>query len=301
MYKKWMNEKRTKKDFHISKVVNERKVWVCLPDGKNEEEVEPLNLMFDGTGEFNEVVKKHILNGMSDYPQCFISIMAYNLMWTHSGDPKILNLTNDRLGHFRIIHKDHIDDWVNGYLKWYRNAVEEQETERRGLFPLRTFVGYIHPIPSILGQSVVNPNIDDNMCLQWYLILASECGHKIIANRKMGDESVYNKWCKQRDKYKVFGVTIYEIEEAMDICNNKPFEQSEERFMRLEELLNVSLNIFEITLLPGYNDNSKDKNEHFVSCQISSEHKSTSLLSLCILNDTRNTNSSPNTSCTSRT
>ena len=117
----------------------------------------------------------------------------------------------------------------------------------------------------------------------------------------MGDESVYNKWCKQRDKYKVLGVTIYEIEEAMDICNNKPFEQSEERFMRLEELLNVSLNIFEITLLPGYNDNSKDKNEHFVSCQIYSEHKSTSLLSLCILNDTRNTNSSPNTSCTSRT
>ena len=68
----------------------------------------------------------------------------------------------------------------------------------------------------------------------------------------MGDESVYNKWWKQPDKYKVFGVTIHEIEEAMDICDNKAFEQSEEKFSKLEELLNISLNVFEITLLPGY-------------------------------------------------
>ena len=33
----------------------------------------------------------------------------------------------------------------------------------------------------------------------------------------MGDESVYNKLWKQQDKYKVFGVMIHEIEEAMDI------------------------------------------------------------------------------------
>ena len=103
----------------------------------------------------------------------------------------------------------------------------------------------------------------------------------------MGDESVYSKWWKQPNKYKVFGVTIHEIKEAMDICDNKPFDQSEEKFSRLEELLNVSLNIFEITLLPGYNDNSKDENEHFVSSQIYSGHKPTSVLSLCILNDTQ--------------
>ena len=51
--------------------------------------------------------------------------------------------------------------------KWYRNTMKEQETEGSGyvyngwiefhieMFPLRTFVGYKHPIPSILGQSVV--------------------------------------------------------------------------------------------------------------------------------------------------
>ena len=37
----------------------------------------------------------------------------------------------------------------------------------------------------------------------------------------------------------------------MDICDNKPLEQSEEKFSRLEELLKVSLNVFEVTLLPG--------------------------------------------------
>ena len=58
--------------------------------------------------------------------------MAYNLMWTQEGKLKILNLIDDRLGHFHIIHKDHIDDWVNGYLKWYSNTVEVQETEGSG-------------------------------------------------------------------------------------------------------------------------------------------------------------------------
>ena len=39
---------------------------------------------------------------------------------------------HDRLGHLFIIHKDYIDDWLEDYLKWYRNGVEEQETEGSG-------------------------------------------------------------------------------------------------------------------------------------------------------------------------
>ena len=62
MYKEWMNEKRTKKDFHI-KNDNERRIWVYLSDRKNEEEVKPLNLMMDESDEFNEVAKKWILKG----------------------------------------------------------------------------------------------------------------------------------------------------------------------------------------------------------------------------------------------
>ena len=153
------------------------------------------------------------------------------------------------MGHLRIIHKDRIDEWLEDYLKWYRNAVEEQETEGSGfvyhgwigfhveMFPLRTYVGYKHHTPYIIGQTVVNPNIDDNRCLQRCLILASEGGHKIIANRKMGDATVYNKWWKQHDKCKVFGVTIHEVEEAMNIRDNAPFNASEENFARLERIL----------------------------------------------------------------
>ena len=167
--------------------------------------MEPISLVFDETDEFNEVAKKYILNGMREYNQCFITIMAYNLMWTHAGEPKILNLTDDRLGHLRIIRKDRIDDWLKDYLKWYRNAVEEQETEGSGfvyngwigfhveMFPLRTFAGYKHHTPFVIGRTVVNPNIDDNRCLQRCLILESEGGYEIIANRKMGFASVYNK------------------------------------------------------------------------------------------------------------
>ena len=65
MYKEWMNEKRTKKDFHIYKNDDEKRVWILLLDGKNEEEVEPLNLMMDESDEFNEGAKKYIKNGMS--------------------------------------------------------------------------------------------------------------------------------------------------------------------------------------------------------------------------------------------
>ena len=76
--------------------------------------MELLNLMIGESDEFNEVAKKYISNGICDYPQCFIIIMAYNLMWTQDGELKILNLTDDRLGHLLIIRKDHIDNWVTG-------------------------------------------------------------------------------------------------------------------------------------------------------------------------------------------
>ena len=115
--------------------------------------------------------------------------MAYNLMWTHDGDSKILNLTDDRLGHLRIVRRDRIDEWIEEYLKWYRNAVEEQKTEGSGfvyagwigfhieMFPLRTFVGYKHHTPFVIGRTALNPDFDDNRCLQRCLILASEGGH----------------------------------------------------------------------------------------------------------------------------
>ena len=91
--------------------------------------------MMDESGKFNEVAKKYILNGMRDYPHCFITIMAYYLIWTHAGELKILNLTtDDRLRNLHIIYKDHIDEWLEDYLRWYRNAVEEQGRKEVVLF-----------------------------------------------------------------------------------------------------------------------------------------------------------------------
>ena len=157
--------------------------------------------------------------------------------------------------------------------------MEEQETEGSGLvyagwigfhiemFPLRTYVGYKHPTPFVIGRTVLNPNIDDNRCLQRCIILASEGGHKIVANCKIGDATVYNKWWKQPDKNKVFGVTIHEVEEAMGIRDNTPFDASEEKFAALEALLKVSLNVFEVTLLPGYTDKTKEQFDLF-TCDV---------------------------------
>ena len=54
-----------------------------------------------------------------------------------------------------------------------------------------------------------------------------------MTNSKMGDARVYSKWWKQSDMYVVFGVTIREVEEAMDICDNKEFDKSEENIARL--------------------------------------------------------------------
>ena len=91
MYKEWMNETQTKKDFRL-KNDDDKKLWVRLPDGKSEEEVESINLMMNEMDQFNEVAKKYILNGICDYPQCLITIMAYNLMWTHAWECILLLL-----------------------------------------------------------------------------------------------------------------------------------------------------------------------------------------------------------------
>ena len=111
-----MNKKRTKKYFRLIND-DDNRLRVRLPDGKSDEEVEPINLIFDESSEFNEVVKNFIIKGMREHNQCFITIMAYNLMWAHAGDPKILNLTDDRLGHLRIVRRERIDEWIKNYVR----------------------------------------------------------------------------------------------------------------------------------------------------------------------------------------
>ena len=115
MYKEWVHEKLTQKDFRLDEKRDQ--LWVQLPNDNREEKVEPINLILDETDEFIEVAKKYILNGMREYNQCFITIMTYNLMWIHAGEPKILNLTDDRLGHPHIVHRDRMDEWIEKYFR----------------------------------------------------------------------------------------------------------------------------------------------------------------------------------------
>ena len=74
----------------------------------------------------------------------------------------------------------------------------------------------------------------------------------------------------------------------MDIRDNKAFDVSEEKFAALEALLKVSLNVFEVTLLPGYTDKGKEQFDLF-SCDLvygdGKTHSNNAPLSLCILND----------------
>ena len=50
--------------------------------------------------------------------------------------------------------------------------------------------------------------------------------------------------------------------------------------------MNVSLNVFEITLSPGYDDKKKDSYEMFSCTQVYYRHsKIAPALSLCIVND----------------
>ena len=71
----------------------------------------------------------------------------------------------------------------------------------------------------------------------------------------------------------------------MGIRDNAPFDASEEKFIALEALLKVSLNVFELTLLPGYIDKGKEQFDLFTCDVVYKGKEAKHPLSLCILND----------------
>ena len=140
-YKECMNEKRTKKDFRLKN--DDKRLCVRLPDGKSEEEVGPIYLVLDESEEFNEGVKKYILNGMREYnflPE--VPRFASSLMidWDTSAS---------------------FDDWLDrGLPEMVQKCCGRRTGDGRewvrvpcGEVPSTpTFVGSKHPTPSILGQ-----------------------------------------------------------------------------------------------------------------------------------------------------
>ena len=122
--------------------------------------------------------------------------------------------------HLCIVRRERIDEWIEEYLKWYKKKCCGG-TGDRGEAVLSTlgWIGFhiemfplwhIHRTQAIPHRSRHRTHksstriIDDNpdVC-NGVSFLASE---GIVANRKIDDATVYNKWWKQPDKYKVFGV-----------------------------------------------------------------------------------------------
>ena len=49
-----------------------------------------------------KLMKRHITNSICDYSQCFMTIIAYNLIMKNSNELKNLSRTNNRIGHLHI-------------------------------------------------------------------------------------------------------------------------------------------------------------------------------------------------------
>ena len=47
-------------------------------------------------------IKRHITNSIHDNSQCFMTIIAYNLIIKNNNELKNLSRTNDRIGHLHI-------------------------------------------------------------------------------------------------------------------------------------------------------------------------------------------------------
>ena len=286
-----------KNDFDFDLDIDNALFLVRFSDRENEEEVIPLNVFTrqEDNAKFRRILKSYILKGMHEYSQCFTTIIAYNLMAFSDGEETTYNLTDDRVGNLRVIHKKHVDNWIDEYLQWYAEAMAEKELEGRGsryigwigvhieMFPLRTFIGAPIFRPRIFGNTVSNPAVDDIKCLQRCLILGSKSGQIISRRNHVLDPKRYERWWKKPDMYKVFDLSIHDIEKALDIVD-KPFDQCDENFKKLEDLIKIPVNCYEVTLFPGYKDETAEDREKF-ECSLIYPKKSRNGFNLCIVND----------------
>ena len=85
LHKEWFIVKWNKKDVRTRGDIEEQKAWVWLLDGKGEQEIESLNLMFSEKYryEFNE-----IMNGLHNHPSASWHSDNNAFQWTQ--DPRIM-------------------------------------------------------------------------------------------------------------------------------------------------------------------------------------------------------------------
>ena len=118
------------------------------------------------------------------------------------------------------------------------------------------------------------------------MILASEDDYQIKANRKVDTATVYNSCGSIQRRMR------YSIEQSKRskklLISWHIFWPKWRNACWLESLLEISINIYQVTLFPGYDDDNEDNSENFTCSQIypSERLKSTTILDLCMLNET---------------
>ena len=60
--------------------------------------------------EFKEIIKPYITKDRGKYIQCFMITKTYNLITSHSEELKIMNMTDDQLGHHHHVQKEHVEE-----------------------------------------------------------------------------------------------------------------------------------------------------------------------------------------------
>ena len=120
------------------------------------------------------------------------------------------------------------------------------------------------------------------------MILASEDDYQIIANRKVDTATVYNSCgsIQRRMRY-----SIKQSKRSKKLLISWHIIWPKRRNVCwLESLLELSINIYQVTLFPGSDDDNEDNSENLISSRIypSERLKSTKPLNLCMLNETWN-------------
>ena len=227
---------------------------------------------------FKNRMKMFLQKGYGGNKQFLVSIETTDLFMKeetdNEGNRSIMYcakmIKDERVASDRIVKVDNEDEYIKCFLKFYEEAIEGIEMMGSGwryvgnlgvqmnLLPLKVYVGAGIKTPAILGECVVNPCINDNRCLQRCLILAYN-GSSIIKNCNTTRVSGYSKYWNKPIKNPVFGHTILEIENAMNIADNQPFIECVEKFEQLENLLNVYINCYEMRMFDGFDMKSMDE------------------------------------------
>lgn len=259
------------RDFKIRKNDDDGSLTVSNRNGSNAQKIELMHCKKhqDGTvdksvfRDFCSILVEYMKSGQTDAPQYIVYLSTLDLFSSIDGEREIMMLKDARAPNKRVLIKGHEKEWGMTFLLGeYQRLIEEMEAKGSGwiyegnmgfslvMCPLKVCVGAAIHTPLILGKTVVNACIDDNRCLQRSLINA--CNESITKQRNTSNTSAYAKYWNKPNKNLVFNHTIYEIEEAVHIQDNRPFVAHPDNFKVLERLLDIYITCYQFNMQAGF-------------------------------------------------